>query len=174
MSWRAQNRSKDAKTPSAAPAMSRNPKLALCGIQPYPQISVIETQAETERMITAEGRKPSQWPKSHKPGRAAAVMQPKKAAWGKEPAGGWTAAQTAAWEREKQTERQPAATMEERAAMRSSSRTPRRCPRRQRRPSNTWEWDRTDTAWKNWRHRWWHTAWRAERPQRRFCSGSSA
>jgi hypothetical protein len=55
-------------------------------------------------------------PKSYKPGRAAAVMQPKKAAWGKEPAGGWTAAQTAAWEREKQTERQPATTMEERVA----------------------------------------------------------
>jgi hypothetical protein len=36
MSWRAQNRSKDAKTPSVARAMSRNPKLALCGIQPYP------------------------------------------------------------------------------------------------------------------------------------------
>jgi hypothetical protein len=35
MSWGAQNRSKDAKTPSAAPAMSRKPELALCGIQPY-------------------------------------------------------------------------------------------------------------------------------------------
>jgi hypothetical protein len=33
MSWRAQNRSKDAKTPSAALAMSRNPKPELCGIQ---------------------------------------------------------------------------------------------------------------------------------------------
>jgi hypothetical protein len=27
MNWRAQNRSKDAKTPSAAPAMSENPEL---------------------------------------------------------------------------------------------------------------------------------------------------
>jgi hypothetical protein len=35
MSWGAQNRSKDAKTPSAGRVMSRNPKLALCGIQPY-------------------------------------------------------------------------------------------------------------------------------------------
>jgi hypothetical protein len=35
MSWRAQNRSKDTKTPSARPAMSRKPKPALCGIQPY-------------------------------------------------------------------------------------------------------------------------------------------
>jgi hypothetical protein len=35
MSWGAENRSKDAKTPSAARAMSRNPKLALCGIQRY-------------------------------------------------------------------------------------------------------------------------------------------
>jgi hypothetical protein len=35
MSWRAQNRSKDAKTPSAAGGRSRSPKLALCGIQLY-------------------------------------------------------------------------------------------------------------------------------------------
>ena len=35
MSWGAQNRSKDAKTPTFAPAMSRKPKPALCGIQPY-------------------------------------------------------------------------------------------------------------------------------------------
>jgi hypothetical protein len=35
MSWRAQNRSKDAKTPSAALAMSENPNPALCGIQRY-------------------------------------------------------------------------------------------------------------------------------------------
>jgi hypothetical protein len=43
-------------------------------------------------------------------------MQPKKTAWGKEPASGWTAAQTAAGEREQQAERQPAKTMEERVA----------------------------------------------------------
>jgi hypothetical protein len=35
MSWRAQNRFKDAKTPSQSPAMSRNPKPELCGIQLY-------------------------------------------------------------------------------------------------------------------------------------------
>jgi hypothetical protein len=35
MSWGAQNRSKDAKTPSAGRAMSRKSKLELCGIQPY-------------------------------------------------------------------------------------------------------------------------------------------
>ena len=35
MSWGAQNRSKDAKTPTFGLAMSRKPKLALCGIQPY-------------------------------------------------------------------------------------------------------------------------------------------
>jgi hypothetical protein len=35
MSWGAQNRSKDAKTPSAGRAMSRNPKPELCGIQRY-------------------------------------------------------------------------------------------------------------------------------------------
>ena len=35
MSWGAQSRSKDAKTPTFALAMSENPKLALCGIQPY-------------------------------------------------------------------------------------------------------------------------------------------
>ena len=36
MSWRAQSRSKDAKTPSVAGGRSRKPKPALCGIQPYP------------------------------------------------------------------------------------------------------------------------------------------
>jgi hypothetical protein len=35
MSWGAQNRSKGAKTPSGSRAMSRKPKLALCGIQLY-------------------------------------------------------------------------------------------------------------------------------------------
>jgi hypothetical protein len=35
MSWGAQNWSKDAKNPSQRPAMSRKPKLALCGIQRY-------------------------------------------------------------------------------------------------------------------------------------------
>jgi hypothetical protein len=35
MSWGAQNRSKDAKTPSVAGGRSRKPKPALCGIQPY-------------------------------------------------------------------------------------------------------------------------------------------
>jgi hypothetical protein len=35
MSWGAQNRSEDAKTPSAAGVRSRNPKLELCGIRPY-------------------------------------------------------------------------------------------------------------------------------------------
>jgi hypothetical protein len=38
MSWGAQNRSKDAKTPSAALGMSEKPKLELCGIQPYTNI----------------------------------------------------------------------------------------------------------------------------------------
>jgi hypothetical protein len=33
MSWGAQNRSKDAKTPSASRGMSEKPKLELCGIQ---------------------------------------------------------------------------------------------------------------------------------------------
>jgi hypothetical protein len=35
MSWGAQNRSKDAKTPSASRGMSEKTKLELCGIQPY-------------------------------------------------------------------------------------------------------------------------------------------
>jgi hypothetical protein len=35
MSWGAQNRSKDAKTPSESPAMSRKPKLAFWLIQRY-------------------------------------------------------------------------------------------------------------------------------------------
>jgi hypothetical protein len=35
MSWGAQNRSEDAKTPSAGRAMSENPELDRCPIQPY-------------------------------------------------------------------------------------------------------------------------------------------
>jgi hypothetical protein len=35
MSWRAQNRSKDAKTPSVALAMSKNPEPDCCPVQPY-------------------------------------------------------------------------------------------------------------------------------------------
>ena len=42
-------------------------------------------------------------------------MQPKKEEWGEEPAGGWTAEQTAAWEREKEPNRQHAR-MESRVA----------------------------------------------------------
>jgi hypothetical protein len=41
MSWGAQNRSKDAKTPSVGRAMSRKPKLELCGIQPYLKIAAV-------------------------------------------------------------------------------------------------------------------------------------
>jgi hypothetical protein len=35
MSWGAQNRPEDAKTPSVGRGMSRNPKPELCGIQRY-------------------------------------------------------------------------------------------------------------------------------------------
>jgi hypothetical protein len=35
MSWRAQNRSKDAKTPSAAGVRSQKPELDCCPVQPY-------------------------------------------------------------------------------------------------------------------------------------------
>jgi hypothetical protein len=41
MSWEAQNRSKDAKTPSAGLAMSKKPEPGCCPIQPY-----IEEQLE--------------------------------------------------------------------------------------------------------------------------------
>ena len=41
-------------------------------------------------------------------------MQPKKTAWGKEPASGWTPAQTTAWEREQQAVQQQEKSMEER------------------------------------------------------------
>ena len=37
MSWRAQNRSKDAKTPSVGPAMSDKPEPDRCPVQPYPK-----------------------------------------------------------------------------------------------------------------------------------------
>ena len=43
-------------------------------------------------------------------------MQPKKEDWGKEPAGGWTTEQTAAWERENKPTRQQAAMESARAA----------------------------------------------------------
>jgi hypothetical protein len=36
MSWGAQNRSKDAKTPSVAGVWSKNPELDCCPVQPYP------------------------------------------------------------------------------------------------------------------------------------------
>jgi hypothetical protein len=42
MNWGAQNRSKDAKTPSGSRGRSRNPKLALCGIQPYSRFSELD------------------------------------------------------------------------------------------------------------------------------------
>jgi hypothetical protein len=42
MSWRAQNRSKDAKNPSVAGGRSRKPKLALCGIQPYMYLVLLD------------------------------------------------------------------------------------------------------------------------------------
>jgi hypothetical protein len=58
-------------------------------------------------------------PKVSKPGRAAAVMQPKKAAWGREPAGGWAPAQTTALERKQQTEQQQTKSMEVGARLRA-------------------------------------------------------
>jgi hypothetical protein len=60
MSWGAQSRSKDAKTPSAARALSRNPKLALCGIQPYQltpdsrRLSAHEQRSEMARAVAEE------------------------------------------------------------------------------------------------------------------------
>jgi hypothetical protein len=42
MSWGAQNRSKDAKTPGVALAMPENPKLALCGIQLYQPVPLAQ------------------------------------------------------------------------------------------------------------------------------------
>jgi hypothetical protein len=39
MSWGAQSRSKDAKTPSVGPAMSEKPEPDCCPIQPYLVIS---------------------------------------------------------------------------------------------------------------------------------------
>jgi hypothetical protein len=40
MSWRAQNRSKDAKTPSVAGVRSDKPELGCCPIQPYTYCAV--------------------------------------------------------------------------------------------------------------------------------------
>jgi hypothetical protein len=45
MSWGAQNRSKDAKTPSAGRAMSKKPELGCCPVQPYLQIDQFQTLA---------------------------------------------------------------------------------------------------------------------------------
>jgi hypothetical protein len=49
MSWRAQNRSKDAKTPSASRGRSRKPKPALCGIQPYARSLTYDREKLTRR-----------------------------------------------------------------------------------------------------------------------------
>jgi hypothetical protein len=46
MSWRAQSRSKDAKTPSVAGVRSRKPKPALCGIQPYAYVVPVDIVAK--------------------------------------------------------------------------------------------------------------------------------
>jgi hypothetical protein len=54
MSWGAQNRSKDAKTPSVAGVRSRKPKPALCGIQPYLLVTIPFLGDET---------KLSEWPR---------------------------------------------------------------------------------------------------------------
>jgi hypothetical protein len=51
MSWGAQNRSKDAKTPSAGRVMSRKPKPALCGIQPYRR-RIVETEKQKGKKRT--------------------------------------------------------------------------------------------------------------------------
>jgi hypothetical protein len=53
MSWGAQNRSKDANTPSAAGGRSRKPKLELCGIQPY------RRQTAFHLVVTMVGVRPS-------------------------------------------------------------------------------------------------------------------
>ena len=44
MSWRAQNRSKDAKTPSVTGVRSQNPELDCCPVQPYDIIPANITQ----------------------------------------------------------------------------------------------------------------------------------
>jgi hypothetical protein len=51
MSWGAQNRSKDAKTPSGPRAMSRKPKLALCGIQRYLLTSLLFSRSHPRRPL---------------------------------------------------------------------------------------------------------------------------
>jgi hypothetical protein len=51
MSWRAQNRSEDAKTPSAAPALSEKPELDCCPIQH-------RAYEPRTRAISAPGRQP--------------------------------------------------------------------------------------------------------------------
>jgi hypothetical protein len=52
MSWGAQNRSEDAKTPTFAPAMSRKPKLALCGIQPHVHLCVSGPYVASQRRLS--------------------------------------------------------------------------------------------------------------------------
>jgi hypothetical protein len=49
MSWRAQSRSKDAKTPSAAGVRSQKPELGCCPIQPYIYLLVLRYPATNTR-----------------------------------------------------------------------------------------------------------------------------
>ena len=52
MSWRAQNRSKDAKTPSAGRGMSQKPELDCCPVQPYHPYAVSTPIARRYRTTT--------------------------------------------------------------------------------------------------------------------------
>ena len=54
MSWRAQNRSKDAKTPSVAGFWSQKPELGPCPIQPYVRngsVGSVEKIADSPRVV---------------------------------------------------------------------------------------------------------------------------
>jgi hypothetical protein len=71
MSWGAQNRSKDEKTPTFALAMSRKSKPALCGIQPYLWL----TGSAAGVPVYCWGWRLLLWVGVHRPAAAAASSQ---------------------------------------------------------------------------------------------------
>jgi hypothetical protein len=83
MSWGAQNRSKDERTPSVGPAMSRNPKLELCGIQPISINSFTGASSALARIAVAP-RAPElqRRPNSRKYKGGPGVARTRRGRWG--------------------------------------------------------------------------------------------
>jgi hypothetical protein len=101
---------------------------------------------------------------------AAEVMQPqakRSTAWGQQPAGGWTASQTKAWEKEQQESKEVSEDMDEgvQKAVQELRRDPAAVSKKTEEAikSTGVRPDKKLVA-RLAAHRWWHTAWRAGRP----------